>query len=79
MLSGRNQFETARILDECLIATDTYTWSLLRRSFGKSAAETQETMIDMMNKAIGTPAGGDQLQRMLAVKSQARHEGKSSS
>jgi len=36
-----------------LIATDTYTWSLLRHSFGKSAAETQSTMTDMMNKAVG--------------------------
>jgi AcrR family transcriptional regulator len=53
LLEGRPAAETEQIINECLIATDTYTWSLLRHSFGKSANETQATMVDMMNKAIG--------------------------
>lgn len=55
MLGGRDAADTGRIINECLIATDTYTWSLLRHSFGKSPQETEATMVDMMNKAVGIP------------------------
>jgi AcrR family transcriptional regulator len=37
---------------ECLIATDTYTWSLLRHEFGRSRAQTQATMATMMRRAL---------------------------
>jgi AcrR family transcriptional regulator len=53
LLEGRDSSEIAQIINECLIASDTYSWSLLRHSFGKSAEEAQSTITDMMNKAIG--------------------------
>jgi AcrR family transcriptional regulator len=39
-------------LNECLIATDTYAWSLLRHAFGKTRAETEATMANMMRQAL---------------------------
>ena len=53
LLEGRDSSEIAQIINECLIASDTYSWSLLRHSFGKSAEEAQSTITDMMKKAVG--------------------------
>jgi AcrR family transcriptional regulator len=53
ILEGRGASEIEQIINECLIASDTYSWSLLRHSFGKSVEETVSTITDMMNKAIG--------------------------
>jgi AcrR family transcriptional regulator len=52
-LRDRSAVEIETVINECLIATDTYTWSLLRRTFGKGADETQTIMADMMRKALG--------------------------
>ena len=53
LLEGRDSSEIGQIINECLIASDTYSWSLLRHSFGKSAEEAQSTITDMMKKAVG--------------------------
>lgn len=51
-LAGFDAKQEERVLCECLIATDTYTWRLLRRDFGKSITETEATIADLLRKAL---------------------------
>ena len=41
-----------RALDALVIATDVYTWKLLRRDMGRSLSETESTMKRMIHAAI---------------------------
>ena len=55
-LSKLKPQEAERVLCECLVATDTYTWALLRRDHGKDVTETVAIITDMLRKALGMPA-----------------------
>lgn len=56
-LSGMPPDQAERALCESLIATDTYTWTLLRRDFGKSVAETEAIIAAMLRKALSETTG----------------------
>jgi AcrR family transcriptional regulator len=51
-LASLPQAEAERVLCACLIATDTYTWALLRRDFGKGVAETKTIIARMLTAAL---------------------------
>lgn len=42
-----------RIVNALYVATDVYTWKLLRRDLGLSRAETERTMVHLVNGALG--------------------------
>lgn len=43
-----------RLLDTVVIATDVYTWKLLRRDMGRSLSETRTVVLSMVRSALAT-------------------------
>ena len=56
MQSGLSELERERQITRLIVATDIYTWKLLRRDFGKSQDEVLLLMVAMINKEIGEVA-----------------------
>ena len=54
-LSQVSPEQAERILCACLIATDAYTWSLLRHVHGTSVGETETAMTWMLTQALQIP------------------------
>jgi AcrR family transcriptional regulator len=48
-----NARERERQITRLIVATDIYTWKLLRRDFGKSPVEVQQLMVGIINKETG--------------------------
>jgi AcrR family transcriptional regulator len=53
MQSGLNELEQERQITRLIVATDIYTWKLLRRDFGKSQDEVLHLMVGIINKEKG--------------------------
>jgi AcrR family transcriptional regulator len=51
--SGLNELERERQITRLVVATDIYTWKLLRRDFGKSQDEVLHLMVGIINKETG--------------------------
>ncbi len=51
--SGLNELERERQITRLIVATDIYTWKLLRRDFGKSQDEVLHLMVGIINKETG--------------------------
>jgi AcrR family transcriptional regulator len=51
--SGLNELERERQITRLIVATDIYTWKLLRRDFGKSQDEVLHLIIGIINKETG--------------------------
>jgi AcrR family transcriptional regulator len=51
--SGLTELERERQITRLIVATDIYTWKLLRRDFGKRQDEVLHLMVGMINKEIG--------------------------
>ena len=51
--NGLNARERERQITRLVVATDLYTWKLLRRDFGKSRNEVAQLMADMIEKETG--------------------------
>ncbi len=54
--SGLSALEQERRLTRLIVATDIYTWKLLRRDFGKSRDEVLHLMVGIINKEKGEVA-----------------------
>ena len=50
---GLSARERERQITRLVVATDLYTWKLLRRDFGKSRHEVVQLMVDIINKETG--------------------------
>lgn len=50
---GLSAIERERQVNRLIVATDVYTWKLLRRDFGKSQDEVQTLMVDIIKKETG--------------------------
>jgi hypothetical protein len=50
MQSGLSELERERQITRLIVATDIYTWKLLRRDFGKSQDEVLHLMAGIINK-----------------------------
>lgn len=63
-LPGLSGSERARAVDALMIATDVYTWKLLRRDMGRSAGATADGMLRQVRAALaefgGRPAGASE-------------------
>jgi AcrR family transcriptional regulator len=53
MQSGLSELERERQISRLIVATDIYTWKLLRRDFGKSQDEVLVLMVGIINKERG--------------------------
>jgi AcrR family transcriptional regulator len=53
MQSGLSELERERQITRLIVATDIYTWKLLRRDFGKSQDEVLHLMVGIINKETG--------------------------
>jgi AcrR family transcriptional regulator len=53
MQSGLSELERERQITRLIVATDIYTWKLLRRDFGKSQDEVLLLMLGIINKERG--------------------------
>jgi AcrR family transcriptional regulator len=51
--SSLNKLERERQITRLIVATDIYTWKLLRRDFGKSQDEVLHLMVGIINKETG--------------------------
>jgi AcrR family transcriptional regulator len=51
--SGLSELERERQITRLIVATDIYTWKLLRRDFGKSQDEVLHLMVGIINKETG--------------------------
>ena len=51
--SSLSELERERQITRLFVATDIYTWKLLRRDFGKSQDEVLHLMVGMINKETG--------------------------
>lgn len=51
--NGLNARERERQITRLVVATDIYTWKLLRRDFGKSQHEVLQLMVSIINKETG--------------------------
>ena len=51
--SSLNKLERERQITRLIVATDIYTWKLLRRDFGKSQHEVLRLMVGIINKETG--------------------------
>jgi AcrR family transcriptional regulator len=51
--SGLSELERERQITRLIVATDIYTWKLLRRDFGKSQDEVLHLMVGIINKERG--------------------------
>jgi AcrR family transcriptional regulator len=51
--SGLSELERERRITRLIVATDIYTWKLLRRDFGKSQDEVLHLMVGIINKETG--------------------------
>jgi AcrR family transcriptional regulator len=51
--SGLSEIERERQITRLIVATDIYTWKLLRRDFGKSQDEVLHLMVGIINKEKG--------------------------
>jgi AcrR family transcriptional regulator len=51
--SGLSELERERQITRLIVATDIYTWKLLRRDFGKSQDEVLDLMVGIINKERG--------------------------
>jgi AcrR family transcriptional regulator len=51
--NGLNELERDRQITRLIVATDIYTWKLLRRDFGKSQHELLLLMVGIINKETG--------------------------
>lgn len=51
--SDLDELERERQLTRLIVATDIYTWKLLRRDFGKSQDEVLHLMVSIINKETG--------------------------
>jgi AcrR family transcriptional regulator len=51
--NGMNELERERQITRLIVATDIYTWKLLRRDFGKSQEEVLHLMVGIIKKEIG--------------------------
>jgi AcrR family transcriptional regulator len=51
--SGLSALEKERQITRLIVATDIYTWKLLRRDFGKSQDEVLHLMVGIINKETG--------------------------
>jgi hypothetical protein len=49
----QKKIERERQITRLIVATDIYTWKLLRRDFGKSQDEVLHLMVGMINKERG--------------------------
>jgi AcrR family transcriptional regulator len=54
--NGLKKLDRERQITRLIVATDIYTWKLLRRDFGKSQDEVLLLMVAMINKEIGEVA-----------------------
>jgi AcrR family transcriptional regulator len=54
--SGLSELERERRITRLIVATDIYTWKLLRRDFGKSQDEVLHLMVGIINKETGEVA-----------------------
>jgi AcrR family transcriptional regulator len=54
--NGLNAREREQQITRLIVATDIYTWKLLRRDFGKSQREVVRLMVGMINKETGEGA-----------------------
>jgi hypothetical protein len=54
--SGLSELERERQITRLIVATDIYTWKLLRRDFGKSQDEVLHLMVGIINKETGEVA-----------------------
>jgi AcrR family transcriptional regulator len=52
----QNKIERERQITRLIVATDIYTWKLLRRDFGKSQDEVLHLMVGIINKERGEVA-----------------------
>jgi hypothetical protein len=50
---GLSALERERQITRLIVATDIYTWKLLRRDFGKSQDEVLRLMVGIINKETG--------------------------
>ena len=50
---GLSELERERQITRLIVATDIYTWKLLRRDFGKSQDEVLHLMVGIVNKETG--------------------------
>jgi len=53
MPSGLSEIERERQITRLIVATDIYTWKLLRRDLGKSQDEVLRLMVGIINKETG--------------------------
>jgi len=53
MPSGLSEIERERQITRLIVATDIYTWKLLRRDLGKSQDEVLHLMVGIINKETG--------------------------
>jgi AcrR family transcriptional regulator len=51
--SGLSELERERQITRLIVATDIYTWKLMRRDFGKSQDEVLHLMVGIINKERG--------------------------
>jgi hypothetical protein len=51
--SGLSALEQERQITRLIVATDIYTWKLLRRDSGKSQDEVLHLMVGIINKETG--------------------------
>jgi AcrR family transcriptional regulator len=54
--SGLSELERERQITRLIVATDIYTWKLLRRDFGKSQDEVLHLMVGIINQERGEVA-----------------------
>lgn len=52
-LAGRRGRERSRRLDALVAATDVYLWKLLRRDLGRSRAEAERVVVQLVRGALG--------------------------
>jgi AcrR family transcriptional regulator len=50
---GMSDLDRDRQITRLVVATDIYTWKLLRRDFGKTQSEVLRLMVDIINKELG--------------------------
>jgi AcrR family transcriptional regulator len=51
-LEGLNTKERRRMIDALVVATDVYTWKLVRRDMGRSRAETEAVMLGLVTAIL---------------------------
>jgi AcrR family transcriptional regulator len=65
--SGLSELERERQITRLIVATDIYTWKLLRRDFGKSQDEVLHLMVGIIDKETLQAANASQCGRRLSL------------